>query len=158
MFAAAVNASVLSTGVGFARAKAGSRSTQRHSGDSPRRSVSGRQARRVTTVNPNAMIGLSRSGKTIFSPKAVQWIPPNPYTPTKAPTMAWVVETGSPNRVAILTQAAVHKRTARASARVGSVFPASSPALNVPIMACEKTRLASPPTPVHRVPHPIAHR
>ena len=108
------------------------------------------------------MTGLSRSGKAIFPPKAVQLIPlspyANPYTPAKAPTMAWVVETGRPNRVAILTQAAVPKRTARASARVGALFPAISPAPKVPIMACENTRLASPPTPVHKVPQPIARR
>jgi hypothetical protein len=76
--------------------------------------------------------------------------------PTSAPTMAWVVETGSLNTVEKATHAAAPARTARAKARVG--WAETMPLENSLVILSARRSENSEPASVVTVPQRIAVR
>jgi hypothetical protein len=105
-------------------------------------------------------MGLSSRGNAIFLTTVAQFTPVSPYaiapTPTTEPTMACVVDTGRPARLANPTHTPAPKIVAIAAATVGTIPLTNRPFPKVSIIAPESSARARPPNPVHTVPQSIA--
>jgi hypothetical protein len=89
-------------------------------------------------------------------------MPPRPYAatadPATAPTIACVVDTGSPVRVANSTQPAAPEIAASPAERVGDTLAPSNPLPNVASIAPVATVATAAPAAVHRAPHIVVCR